>query len=102
MKAIQLLRANPKIVKSLMKSRVRKDALLHLSKVYPNSCYPEEIVRATNSSRSHVIGALIGMGRRYSKSYSLSAMGLVEIEECDGHTYYKITEKGLKVADFLK
>lgn len=84
----------------LNKSRVRKDILRLLFKVHPDMSYPAEIARAITTTPANVLEALRGVSR-YEKSYSLTSLGLVDVETIDGRKYYKLSEKGLALVDKL-
>ena len=85
------------IIRSLRKSMVRKKVLLYLYKIYPQPSYLSEISKHIKIDASNVLGALKGMGKRYKKSKSLMELGLVEELKIDGFSYYKLSEKGMRI-----
>ncbi|MDK2780987.1 MAG: hypothetical protein PWR13_15 [Archaeoglobi archaeon] len=97
-----ILKYNPRAMRSLKKSVVRLTTLFYLYEIYPNATYPAEISRNTGIDASNIIGALRGMSKRYSDDASLVKMGLVEVIEEGGIKYYRISEEGRKMVEFLK
>lgn len=96
-----ILDCNPKVIRSLMRSGVRKSTLLHLQKIYPQASYPAEIARRIDAYPMSVIGALKGVNTRYNASNSLLALGAVSVIEDGGTIYYKLSEMGMKIAESL-
>lgn len=90
--------SNPEIVRSLRRSRLRRDVLAYLKEIYPASSYPAEIARGIGSDASDVIGVLVGRGR-YSRMLSLLSLGLVEIEYRSEEKYYRLTKQGLEAIE---
>ncbi|OKY79079.1 MAG: Transcriptional regulator containing HTH domain [Candidatus Methanohalarchaeum thermophilum] len=93
---------DPEVIRSLNKSSLREKILLFLNDVEPKYAYLSEIARSVRSDPSNVSGCLEGMKKRYSERLSLVEMGLVEVIEKDRHSYYGITEKGQKAAEYIK
>ncbi|KPU62862.1 transcriptional regulator [Thermococcus argininiproducens] len=93
---------DPHILRSLHRSELRKKILFYLHEIYPSSTYLSEIARIVRSDPSNVKGALVGMGNRYNGDSSLVYLGLVEEINHNGFRYYKLTEHGKKVVEFLK
>jgi predicted transcriptional regulator with HTH domain len=93
---------HPKIIRSLMRSELRKLTLLYLYDIYPLSSYPAEIARCINADSMNVIGALKGANTRYNVSSSLIKLGTVSIIEEDGLIFYKISDLGITIAEQLK
>jgi hypothetical protein len=89
-----------KIIRSLKKSRIRKDVLLFLLKIYPEGSYIAEIAAKIGADPSNVIGALRG-NRRYKDSLSLASLGLVEGEEVKETRFYRLSDKGMEMARSL-
>lgn len=81
---------------ALRRSRVRRDILAYLSKIYPACSYPAEIAENVKTTPSNVIYALQGADGRYEVSNSLISLGLIGIEDVDGRRCYKLTEEGLE------
>lgn len=97
-----ILTIDPHILRSINKSVLRRKVLFYLYKIYPNYDYLANIARVIRSDPSNVIGCIKGMGHRYNGSSSLIELGLVEVVEKEGFKYYKITELGRKVVDYVK
>ncbi len=76
--------------------------LFYLYNVYPNSDYLSNISKMIRSDATNVLGCIKGMGNRYNGSSSLIELGLVEVVERDGFKYYRITELGRKVVEYVK
>lgn len=93
---------NPHVVRTLNKSNLKKKVLYYLNSIYPNADYAANIARMTRSDPSNVLGCLRGMGNRYNENNSLIELGLVEVMNINGHKYYKITDLGKKVVEYLK
>lgn len=96
-----ILDCDPKFIRSLMRSGVRKSTLLHLHKIYPQASYPAEIARRIEAHPMSVIGALRGASTRYNASSSLLTLGVVSTIENDGAIFYKLSEMGMKIAESL-
>jgi hypothetical protein len=92
---------DPAIIRSLKKSRVRRNVLKYLRKIYPNSSYPAEIANNIDASPSNVLGALRGNSRRYKEAMSLILLGLIEDEKIGETRHYRLTSKGLLTAKAL-
>ncbi|CAD6493421.1 MAG: hypothetical protein DIAAKJNI_00490 [Candidatus Argoarchaeum ethanivorans] len=92
---------DPIITRSLRKSRVRIQILSHLSKIYPKMSYPNEIARSAGVAPSNILGGLRGMGNRYNGNSSLVEMGLVEVIETNGDAFYKLTELGKEICEYM-
>ena len=86
---------------SLRRSRVRTEIAMYLYKIYPEASYPADIARNTGIDPTNILGGLRGMGNRFDKSNSLLGMGLVDIIEDNGATYYRLSERGKSVMDEL-
>lgn len=85
---------------SLRRSNVRRQALLHLAKIHPDSSYLMEIARAVKHSSTDVLGALMGSNNRFVKEHSLVELKLVEVTvDKRGRKWYKATEAGMKMAE---
>nr|WP_144433204.1 archaellum operon transcriptional activator EarA family protein [Thermococcus sp. 2319x1] len=93
---------DPHVLRSLHRSELRKRILFYLNEIYPSGTYLSEIARVIRSDPSNVKGALVGMGNRYNGESSLVYLGLVEEVNQDGFRYYRLTEYGKKVVEFLK
>jgi predicted transcriptional regulator with HTH domain len=100
MKTSALLKLEPKIARSLARSRLRTEILRYLSEIYPRASYISEMSAALGVSRTNIRGALWG-GRRFSNPASLISMGLVEIIEDGGHRYYRVTNRGRRIGKML-
>lgn len=90
----------PAITRSLKKSRVRKDVLLFLLKIYPKGSYVAEIAARIEADPSNVIGALRG-NRRYKSSMSLASLGLVKGEEVKETRFYRLSDRGMEISSAL-
>jgi len=97
-----LLTIDPHILRSINKSALRRKVLFYLYNVYPNSDYLSNISKMIRSDATNVLGCIKGMGNRYNGSSSLIELGLVEVVERDGFKYYRITELGRKVVEYVK
>ncbi|ASJ11168.1 transcriptional regulator [Thermococcus sp. P6] len=93
---------DPHILRSLHRSDLRRRILMHLYQIYPSATYLSEIARNVGSDPSNVRGALVGLGNRYNGDSSLVYLGLVEEVHNNGFKYYKLTEYGKKVMEYLK
>ncbi len=100
MKIHALLKLEPRIARSLARSRLRTQILRYLSEIYPRASYISEMSAALGVSRTNIRGALRG-GQRFSSHASLVSLGLVEVVEDDGHRYYRVTDKGRRVGKML-
>ncbi|MDF2954461.1 MAG: putative transcriptional regulator [Candidatus Alkanophagales archaeon MCA70_species_2] len=96
------LQYDPRVVRSLKRSRVRVAILLYLNKIYPNMSYPAEIARNIGIDATNVLGGLRGMGSRYNGSSSLVELGLVDKVDINGVSYYKLSKIGKQVVDILE
>jgi uncharacterized protein len=94
-----VLKHNPKIILSLMRSEVRKSILMYLHEIYPQASYPAEIARCINAHPMSVIGGLKGSNNRYDVSNSLLELGVISIVKENGTTFYKLSYIGKKVAE---
>ena len=97
-----LFTIDPHILRSINKSALRRKVLFYLYNVYPNSDYLSNISKMIRSDATNVLGCIKGMGNRYNGSSSLIELGLVEVVERDGFKYYRITELGRKVVEYVK
>lgn len=93
---------DPEILRSIHKSRLREEILLFLFDIRPQYSYLSEIARNVRSDPSNVLGCIKGMSKRYSEKRSLMELGLVEVLEKDGKSYYGVTEKGEKISSYIK
>lgn len=92
----------PQVLRSLHRSELRKRILMYLNEIYPSATYLSEIARVIGSDPSNVRGALVGLGNRYNNESSLVYLGLVEEISRNGFKYYRLTEYGKKVVDYLR
>lgn len=92
----------PHILRSLHRSELRRRILLYLYQLYPSATYLSEIARVVGSDPSNVRGALVGLGNRYNGESSLVYLGLVEEVSNSGFKYYKLTDYGKKVVEYLR
>ena len=92
----------PHILRSLHRSELRRRILLYLYQLYPSATYLSEIARVVGSDPSNVRGALVGLGNRYNGESSLVYLGLVEEISNSGFKYYKLTDYGKKVVEYLR
>ncbi len=90
-----------RVSRSLRRSRMRTEIAMYLYRTYPEASYPAEIGRGTGIDATNVIGALRGMGSRFDESNSLLGLGLVDIIEDNGTTYYQLTEQGKSMLEKL-
>ncbi len=97
-----IITIDPHILRSINKSSLRKKVLFYLYSIYPNYDYLANISRRVRSDPTNVLGCLKGMGNRYNGSSSLIELGLVEVIEKDGYKYYRITDLGRKVVDYVR
>lgn len=97
-----ILTIDPHILRSINKSNLRRRVLFYLYSIYPNYDYLANISRMIRSDPSNVLGCIRGMGNRYNGSSSLIELGLVEVVERDGFKYYRITDLGRKVVEYVK
>lgn len=97
-----LLTIDPHILRSINKSILRRKVLFYLYNIHPNADYLSNISRMVRSDATNVLGCIKGMGNRYNGSSSLIELGLVEIVERDGFKYYRITELGKRVVEYVK
>lgn len=88
------------VVRSLKKSRIRKDVLLFLLKIYPEGSYIAEIAAKIGADPSNVIGALRG-NRRYKEALSLVSLSLVEGEKAKETRFYRLSDKDMEMAQSL-
>ena len=93
---------DPHILRSINKSILRRRVLFYLYNIHPNADYLSNISRMVRSDATNVLGCIKGMGNRYNGSSSLIELGLVEVVERDGFKYYRITELGKKVVEYVK
>jgi len=96
------LQYDPRIIRSLKRSRVRVAILLYLNKIYPRMSYPAEIARNIGIDATNVLGGLRGMGNRYNGSSSLVELGLVDKIDVNGVSYYRLSKIGKQVAEALE
>lgn len=89
------------IIRSLKRSRVRTEILMYLYKIQPAASYPSEISRHTNIDATNVLGGLKGMGARYDGSNSLLGLGVIELVNYNGVSYYRLSKKGKTVIENL-
>ena len=89
------------ISRSLRRSRVRTEIVMHLYKIYPQESYPAEIARNIGIDPTNILGGLRGMGTRFDESNSLLNMGLVDKIERDNVTYYRLSEPGKKLVESM-
>jgi len=97
-----LFTIDPHILRSINKSILRRKVLFYLYSIHPNADYLSNISRVIRSDATNVLGCIKGMGNRYNGSSSLIELGLVEVVERDGFKYYRITELGRKVVEYVK
>lgn len=88
------------VVRSLKKSRIRKDVLLFLLKIYPEGSYIAEIALKIGADPSNVIGAPRG-SNRYKEAMSLVSMGLVDGDDRGEIRFYRLSDKGVNIAQVL-
>ncbi|WP_048151273.1 helix-turn-helix domain-containing protein [Palaeococcus ferrophilus] len=93
---------DPHILRSIHRSDLRKRILMYLYDIYPSATYLSEIARVVGSDPSNVRGALVGLGNRYNGESSLVYLGLVEEVMSNGFRYYRLTDYGKKVVEYLK
>lgn len=96
-----MIEYDPRIMRTLRKSRVRTEIVKYLHRIYPNVSYPEEIARNVGSNATSVIGALRGIGERYKKASSLIERGIVDMVEIDGKKYYRLSQRGMEIIKHL-
>ena len=101
MSAEQEPQFEPRIVRSLRRSRVRTEIVMYLYKIYPNASYPADISRNTGIDPTNILGGLRGMGSRFDKTNSLIERGIVEKVELEGATYYQLSKRGKSVFESL-
>lgn len=94
MSAEQEPQFEPRIVRSLRRSRVRTEIVMYLYKIYPNASYPADISRNTGIDPTNILGGLRGMGSRFDKTNSLIERGIVDKVELEGAAYYRLSERG--------
>lgn len=97
----QIKDCDPKLIRSLMRSEVRKLILLYLYDIYPLSSYPAEIARRVNANPINVIGAIKGVKTRYNCSSSLLHLGVISVIEDNGLIFYQISESGIELAKHM-
>lgn len=93
---------DPKVLRSLKKSRVRTEIIIYLYNIYPNPSYPSDISRHTKIDSTNVIGGLRGMGHRYDSDNSLIGVKLVEMIDFNGTAYYKLSDTGKRWVDSME
>ncbi|WP_297517841.1 helix-turn-helix domain-containing protein [Thermococcus sp.] len=93
---------DPQVLRSLHRSELRKKILMYLNEIHPSATYLSEIARVVGSDPSNVRGALVGLGNRYNGESSLVYLGLVEEVSNNGFKYYKLTDYGKTVVEYLK
>lgn len=86
------------IIMSLKRSRVRREILRYLSRIYPQSSYPARIAGEIRTTPSNVLCAIRGADGRYVALLSLISLGLIEIENSDGRKCYKLSREGIEAA----
>ncbi|MCD6456873.1 MAG: hypothetical protein J7K81_08840 [Methanophagales archaeon] len=101
MSAEQEPQFEPRIVRSLRRSRVRTEIVMYLYKIYPNASYPADIARNIGIDPTNILGGLRGMGSRFDKSNSLIERGIVEKVELEGAAYYRLSERGKALIESL-
>jgi CheY-like chemotaxis protein/predicted transcriptional regulator with HTH domain len=82
------------IMRSLRKSRVRREIIMYLNTIYPEASYPTDIARNTGMDATNVLGGLRGLGSRFGKSKSLLEIGLVDMVEHEEGTSYQLSKRG--------
>jgi len=89
------------VLRSLRRSRVRTEVARYLYKIYPEESYPAEIGRNIGIEPTNILGGLRGMNHRFDESNSLLGLGLVDIIEDIGATYYRLSEHGKSLIEEL-
>lgn len=92
---------DPRISRSIRRSKIRRKILQYLLEIYPGSSYPAEIAEKIRTTPSNVIGALRGNGGRYHSLLSLTFLSLVRETEAEGKKYYRLSKKGRGIAQAL-
>jgi len=89
--------------RALKKSSIRKRILEYLMEIDPRWSYVSEIAYNIRSTPTNVIGAIKGMGDRYSERDSLLCLNLVEkTENGNNIKLYKISELGKEIVKELR
>ena len=78
------------IIRSLMRSTLRKNVLKYLAKIYPDKAYLSQISHDLNIQEMSVSGCLKGMNGRYAIESSLVSLNLVLLIEKAGKKYYQL------------
>ena len=78
------------ILRSIKKSKIRREVLKYLSNIYPDRAYLTQIGYDLNKSTTSVNGALIGIGCKYSVESSLLSLKLVSVISRSGKKYYQL------------
>ncbi|ASJ02569.1 transcriptional regulator [Thermococcus profundus] len=100
--AVRTMIIDPQVLRSIHRSELRKRILLYLNEIYPSATYLSEIARVVGSDPSNVRGALVGLGNRYNGESSLVYLGLVEEISNNGFKYYRLTDYGRQVVEYLR
>ena len=78
------------IIRSISRSKLRREVLKYLANIYPNRAYLTEIAYVLNTQATTINGTLIGSGCRYSVESSLLALNLVSVVSRSGKKYYQL------------
>ncbi|MFH1100642.1 MAG: archaellum operon transcriptional activator EarA family protein [Methanobacteriota archaeon] len=93
----------PLVVRSLMRSNVRKKIAEYLFDLSPSGSYTSEIAYHVKTTPTNVIGAIRGMKSRYREDESLLSLNIVE-EKSGGRNIklYGITPFGKEMLESMK
>jgi len=90
----------PLIIRSLRRSKIRKQVAEYLFDISPNGSYPADIAYMINTTPINVIGALKGYKSMYRNEESLMGMDIIEqIKINNNFTIYRITDYGKKIME---
>lgn len=92
----------PLIIRSLRRSKIRKQVAEYLFDISPNGSYPADIAYMINTTPINVIGALKGYKSMYRDKESLIGMQIIEqVNVNKKFNIYRITDYGKKIMESL-
>jgi predicted transcriptional regulator with HTH domain len=90
----------PLIIRSLRRSKIRKQVAEYLFDISPNGSYPSDIAYMINTTPINVIGALKGYKSMYRNEESLMGMDIIEqVKINNNFIIYRITDYGKKIME---
>ena len=92
----------PLIVRSLLRSNVRKKIADYLFDISPSGSYNSEIAYNVKTTPTNVIGAIRGMHSRYREDESLLSLNIVEMKKVGNDIkLYEITPFGKEMLETI-